>query len=680
MSDFGIFGKRFVFWGTGSLAKRTVEEIGQIDGGEFYDKQVCYYISGNREMAGTTFIDKKVYIPEKLTEESNVCIVILSSYIAEISEQIDRLNIKGAEVISYSQLLYFFKMCQIDHNENLSNRFEAIKRLSFEKLDYRLREIGFSVYDLEKKWILLYGNTIHGRITSQFNLLCELWGQSFDTQYSGKSIALNSYDLFYKPETIAAYIMASLGAKIYFAYDDFMKPTKFFSKFWDFSKEMLTYENYRSDSRESVLHRLLNEIDQFTVMEMFRHENIVWIPYSSIEDRYDDVRGEATVSEITSKHVFSFTKRYMQTDKLDYNDSITKRFMELAFEEAALSRRVGLHLYRVAQPDIFLTTHAIYTTWGPCYDLMAEKNVESVVYGVSAHQNNLYCISDRALQFADEGQSWNNFSKLVFEPAQSEMVDKYMSDRLQFKIHDTSYYYREVGKVQAEFDDRIQSFASGEKVFCAFPNIVWDGAEEERDVVFESVTDWLIQTIEYFRNKSEKLIVRMHPAEDTLYKGVRKVEDVLRNAIEDIDSIDNVLLISAKERLNTYEFVKKHVDVALVYNGFLGLELPYLDVPTILSGRGLFRNEAINIVANSKEDYYRLIDNYELIVSSHSKIPNESIRKYLYWYLFYETYEFPFVSVLEEESTERFKGNYFDLNENAGLKRTIDRFLGITKN
>lgn len=153
--------------------------------------------------------------------------------------------------------------------------------------------------------------------------------------------------------------------------------------------------------------------------------------------------------------------------------------------------------------------------------------------------------------------------------------------------------------------------ASGHKVYALFPNVMWDNATtfKEWNRLFESPVAWLVETVRFFMQSENKLlVVRAHPAE-YLWMTVRKgVRDILREKLgpEPFDH-PNILIIPTEESFSSYQLFK-HLSAATVYNGTIGPELIHAGIPLILGAKAAYSDKQFTYDPVNIEDYFTSFD------------------------------------------------------------------------
>jgi len=85
--------------------------------------------------------------------------------------------------------------------------------------------------------------------------------------------------------------------------------------------------------------------------------------------------------------------------------------------------------------------------------------------------------------------------------------------------------------------------------------------------------------------------------------------------------------------------------LSIIYDGFLGLELPYLKIPTLTCAKwGFSYMPEANLTISNKEDYFNRLDNLEQVIDDFYKNYEKFIPYYInffYWYLFENLIKIP---------------------------------------
>ncbi|MFX1391955.1 MAG: hypothetical protein ACFFAH_00135 [Promethearchaeota archaeon] len=346
------------------------------------------------------------------------------------------------------------------------------------------------------------------------------------------------------------------------------------------------------------------------------------------------------------KYAESSTIRFFQTTNLDFNEKYVDYYYKLSLINSIISKNVGEYVLNKIKPDFFLTSHGIYSSWGPAYDYLKKNNVKSYVYaGYLSHsidKNDIY-FTDAKVQTLSRSTFWKNYKNTPVTKEMEEKIKDWINLRMSYSTKDTKIYYNgELYTFKVDKND-------GYKYHIAiFPSLVWDGNIKDRHIAFNGILDWLISTINYLKKRRDiKIFLKFHPAEVTQFKNTPKIQDILLDYIK-LNKIENLVLIPSENIINPYEFIKSGIDFGICYDGTLALEMPLLKIPILLGGvGGRFYVEGGNFTIKSREEYFNYLDNLEnLIEEFHNNYDKyyTNIIRYSYWYLFENVMKLPTLS------------------------------------
>jgi hypothetical protein len=467
-----------------------------------------------------------------------------------------------------------------------------------------------------------------------------------------------------------AHILAKLGATIYILIDE-----KGCFSHWD------SYQKHNENvkklkypvSQSFVRHFLYNRI-----ISLYNHENIKIIDYSDVIDKEITIEKKIKTDDFEidlEKCATASTRRYTETGGIDYSDESHKKFYELSLRNANISYQMGKFIKNKINPDVFLTVDSLYSMRFPCFEYLRNSGVICFVCGGGGATLNSFRIRDEHSHIANRSKEWIHFKSKKLDDQMKKKVIDYLDKRRDHQSEDNIIHFKYITK-GAEIDTKKSK--GYDYVFSAFPNVVWDGDGAERNHIFSSVIDWLIQTITFIKDKKNLfLYVRCHPSEVTQCKGSKLVEELLFDNIKDLGNIQNVEIISSKTNLDTYHFMDKYADIGLVYDGTLGLELPYMGIPTLMAGDGRINVKGINLGVKTRKQYFDYISEPQRIKKDFVKeFDEEILYKYVYWNQFQTAYYMP---IFDKSGRKLRLEDVFlsDINiwQNAEFKRTIERVL-----
>ncbi|MBT3191555.1 MAG: hypothetical protein HN341_03265 [Verrucomicrobia bacterium] len=396
-------------------------------------------------------------------------------------------------------------------------------------------------------------------------------------------------------ELYLAHILAMKGLTVHVLFDDGVL------EYWDGVQfqAMKCYSPYRARWCIRARHALRKRL----VWWAYKTPDMHRIDYSTMVKQ---VPPDATVLDDDIPHALSSTKRFYQTGVIDTQGE-PRAFYEKSLRNCAISHAVGKYVVERLKPDLYITSHGIYSVWGPAYRMLRDAGVPIVVWQVPGTTAGHIRLIDRQDAVLASTNDWKEFDTTT--PMTAEILERgqaLLEARINHRTQDTKEYFG--GRVDKAMHENVAAPLNRAVTFGMFPNVAWDGDTPERNIMFDNVVDWCEFTVNAIRGTSHHLYIRFHPSEVTRLKGSVKLEDIMRQKVPDLDCIPNLTLIGSGEPLDTYAFAREHVDVGLIYDGTLSLELTHLGIPVIACTNGNFTPETIVYQPTSREQLSQWID------------------------------------------------------------------------
>ncbi len=168
---------------------------------------------------------------------------------------------------------------------------------------------------------------------------------------------------------------------------------------------------------------------------------------------------------------------------------------------------------------------------------------------------------------------------------QNAKLDAYLAKRFQgdFTMAGIKFWADMKG-----LDESFLKKAAGFKqIVPIFTNVIFDTSQPHANTVFEDMFDWLDLVLEEIRLHPETLfVIRAHPDELRVRKSSRETVEGWVSS-HGVDKETNVIFVSPKETLSSYELILKSKFV-MVYNSTIGLEASIMGAPVLCAGRARF--------------------------------------------------------------------------------------------
>ena len=454
------------------------------------------------------------------------------------------------------------------------------------------------------------------------------------TRLGGKKILINSVRTYIPQQIVAELYFALLlkvnGAKVHILYDDNM---------------LLTHDtnHYEISNIKKLFKKTREKIFSIPIFFCTLFLDIK-ISYSSLLKKESNKIHQTNMKH----HVLSSLARYYlsSTDKrsleAEKNYQTIKNNLEI---NANLSLKTAVVCNEIFQPDFILSSHGIYSTWGPFFEYFKNQNIKSICYGVNCFEPGTIdmSINDIAATRFDS-EFYDYFHGYKKDKNLESIVDDYsqnlISNRLSFKASDQKLFEKNIyqSSVDISVQKKLDQIKKNSRVIGIFPNVLWDNATtlNHLNTIFSSPAEWLIQTILTLLKDDNIVILRIHPAEDCEIRKVRKgVYEIIQENLGSIIKNKNLIIIKSDDIYSSYKLFD-YLDAATIYNGTIGYELLHKKIPTIIASNAPL-SRCIEIPENQKQ-YYDMLNNYKF---SDLKFSQSDYNSLVYYYFKLHQLKFP---------------------------------------
>lgn len=459
--------------------------------------------------------------------------------------------------------------------------------------------------------------------------------------------ALRNFKTNFDAEVFYGLIFALHGAKVKILLDDGVLPHWDSTFYWMVKKGQkvgdIPHNLYRINLKDikNLFKNILNYYIYKKSLKTYSHKNLEYIYYSKIINK-NEINCQ-NLHEL-KKYAESSTIRFFRTTELDYKNEDVKDFYMLSLKTAALSRSVGEYVLNKIKPDIYLCMHGIYATHGPAYDFLKNNGIKSLVFGGANTYSRNYkdtIMLDTTTQTLMRSEYWNRYKKTPITDEMERKVKEFFDGRYScaFVKIDT-YSLMDKDKIA-----KVNKNDGYKYHICMFPNVIWDGNVRDRHTSFDGLVDWLVSTINHLKyRKDVKLYVKAHPSENYISVNADKIISLIQKHLN-YERIENLEFIPPETRINTYELLKSGIDLALIYDGFLSVEIPYMGIPAVTCvDRGFVSGVGCNYMIKNKEEYFDYLDNIESLIDDFKKNYKnyyDTIVRFVYFFIFENGIQLP---------------------------------------
>jgi hypothetical protein len=375
------------------------------------------------------------------------------------------------------------------------------------------------------------------------------------------------------------------------------------------------------------------------------------------------------------QHALAGALRYFARGDLvsePMGEAVARQFTKAA----VLAARAIDHLLRERHYDVICFNHGIYVPQGVIGEVARSRGIRVVNWN-PAYRRQCFIFSHgdtyHHTMISEDVAEWEGLE--LTQQRRNEVLS-YLRHRRQGK-GDWIWFNNSgdvsMDEIACELQlDRTKPF------IVALTSVVWDACLHYESNAFESMADWIVQTIRYFDTRSDlQLVVRVHPAEVTgLIQSRDKMADIIQHAFPRLPG--NVRVVPPENNLSTYSLID-NANAVLIYSTKTGIEASAAGAPVIVAGEAWVRNKGFTRDATCPESYRRILDELPFGSRLDEKSRDRALR-YAHHFFFQRMIELPFI---KETSDKQLTTEIHDLSELgpkrfAGLDCVCDGILNGT--
>jgi len=257
------------------------------------------------------------------------------------------------------------------------------------------------------------------------------------------------------------------------------------------------------------------------------------------------------------------------------------------------------------RPDRVVSNDSYYGMWAILQHLCERKGIPFYSHW-SGNRPGAWCYAyNDASMNLDYRQAWPNFSAPALNDKQKTTVDGWLAGRLSGRdmILDTA-------SLAPHCTDEIDltKIKEGKPTALLAANVVWDLAALNKQVVFNDMIEWIIETITWFGKHPEyQLIVKPHPAEQN--PAIPETEERVSTALKQRGVVipNNVAMLTPKSAMTVYQLLPL-ANVGLMHTTTVGLEMSARGIPVITTARSPYRGFGFTLDPSTREEYFQTLN------------------------------------------------------------------------
>jgi hypothetical protein len=339
----------------------------------------------------------------------------------------------------------------------------------------------------------------------------------------------------------------------------------------------------------------------------------------------------ADVEEISLRD----TQYTLQVEDVPHDSELFR--LRLARNEAAAC--AALAWMQEDLPDAVVIPNGSILEFGVVYRVATYLGIPVVTYEFGEQRQRLWLAQDAEVMRQPTGDLWAARGGQGLAEAQLAQVQTLFASRQRASLFE-NFARRWQGVPSAGGEQaRAALGLDGRPVVLLATNVIGDSLTLGRQVFSDSMTEWLVRTVQYFAGHPEvQLVVRIHPGE-LVTKGPSVAGVVQRALPEGLPG--NIHLVPADAQVNTYDLLE-FANLGLVYTTTVGMEMAMSGMPVIVIGQTHYRGKGFTMDPGTWEAYFDLLDR-ALAAPQDFHLTQEQVKRaWEYAYRFFFEYPHPF--------------------------------------
>jgi|GEM_PF-520129 len=269
------------------------------------------------------------------------------------------------------------------------------------------------------------------------------------------------------------------------------------------------------------------------------------------------------------------------------------------------------------------------------YELAEARGIRCVTYE-RGYMTDTVVVTDAgfACDYPILEEDWRRARSTPLTAVQGAQLDEYLDGR-QRDIGSTDPMWNVVIDDVDEIRRQV-GIKGGRPLVGLFSNIAWDSAVQNKGAAYDSLSNWVVETIAGFRRRPDvDIVVRLHPAEVRVlnHRTLEPMRQIIDNHFKEL--APNVRVIAPESPVSSYTLMSM-VDIGLVYTSTVGLEMALRGKPVVVAAKAHYGGREFTWDADTPEEYWAGVD--QLLASPPAPETladrREIARRYAYEYFF----------------------------------------------
>jgi hypothetical protein len=318
---------------------------------------------------------------------------------------------------------------------------------------------------------------------------------------------------------------------------------------------------------------------------------------------------------------------------VDLKDPEVKTYYRRAIKGVSQFATAARKALEAIKPDRAVVTSGRTVAFTAFYQLCRQLNIpittwDESIGGLGAF---IFAKNSYAVNY-DKPEAWAKIAKEPLTDEELQFNHQFFKNTAKGQFGRHTYYNNPIEDHQ-EILTRLK-LRPDLPLTVLLTNLTWDTSALGKDVAFDSMIDWLTESIEFFKEHPERqLVIRTHPGEGHLAayaKGCESVGDILKHKYPVLPP--NIAVVAGKEEISSHQLAEMATTIG-VYTTSVGLEMAMRGRRVLVCGLSHYRGKGFTVDVVDKADYFMEILNQGQVNLDISEAQMNLAHKYAYFFI-----------------------------------------------
>lgn len=316
----------------------------------------------------------------------------------------------------------------------------------------------------------------------------------------------------------------------------------------------------------------------------------------------------------------------------------TSQLFRLRLERDRDAARAALAWMQANRPDVVITPNGSILEFSAVYQVAHYLDIPVVTYEFGEQRQRIWLARNGEVMRQETDELWTACKCLTLSPEELKQVQDLFAARQRASLWEN--FSRRWQGVPSAGGEKVRKDLNldDRPVVLLATNVIGDSLTLGRQVFSDSMTEWLVRTLNFFANHPEvQYVVRIHPGE-LITKGP-SVAELVKKVLPELPA--HIHLVQAGAKVNTYDIVEI-ADFGLVYTTTVGMEMAMSGVPVIVVGKTHYRGKGFTLDPDSWDTYFGLLSQVLANPPKYRLTREQVDAAWNYAYRFFFDYPLPF--------------------------------------